>query len=64
VLSTGLIEPFSLVTPSRSAGKMTYVDREFSSTSGVAGMILTILILCVALLLASAVEQPATPEKD
>jgi len=27
-------------------------------------MILMILILCVALLLASAVEQPATPEKD
>jgi len=27
-------------------------------------MIITVLILCVVLLLASAVEQPATPEKD
>jgi hypothetical protein len=52
------------VTRARSLGKMTYVDREFGSASGVVEMILTILILCVALLLASAVEQPTTPGKN
>jgi len=39
-------------------------DRELSSAPGESGMVIGILLLCVVLLLASAVERPAPPENS